>query len=359
MAERATARSLTASDNLLDLPPAAAIRAVAQWVTAQHEPGYRAGQIVSHLWNRPVRSWTDATDLPQPLIDQLEAMAPIRRLTLETRQISSDGTQKSLWRLEDGRAIESVWIPEGRRATLCISSQAGCAYGCAFCATGTMGFQRNLAAWEITGQVREAILDPDQGKPTNVVFMGMGEPLHNWESVSRSLTIINDPHGIGIGARRVTVSTIGIVPRLRELARRPEQFRLAISLHAARSERRAALMPVEKKYPVHELMEALEAFRRRVTFEYVMIRGANDTPDDAEALASLARPLRAMVNLLPLHPVQGSALRPTTRAGIEQFADRLRSHGVSVTVRRSRGLDIDAACGQLRVKADDARSVQP
>lgn len=345
--------------NFLDLLPGEADEAISHWVAQRGLPGYRARQIHARLWERPVPDWGAATELPRALIAELEENAPIRRLTLETRQISKDGTQKSLWRLDDGLRIESVWIPEGRRATLCISSQAGCAFGCLFCATGTMGFQRNLAAWEITGQVREAALDPTQGQPTNVVFMGMGEPLHNWDAVNRALTIINDPRGLGIGARRITVSTIGIIPRLRELARRPEQFRLAVSLHAARSERRAALMPIERKYPVHELTKALRDFRRRITFEYVMIEGANDSPEDAEALAQIAEPLRAMVNLLPLHPTPGSPLRPTSRTGIERFATLVRGRGTNVTVRRSRGLDIKAACGQLRVLADQGRRIKP
>lgn len=252
-------------------------------------------------------------------------------------------------------------IPEGKRRTLCISSQVGCAYGCVFCATGRMGFGRHLETWEIAAQVRELALDPDLGLPTNVVFMGMGEPLHNWEAVDRGLTILNDPLGFGIGARHITVSTVGIVPNLARLAARPEQFRLALSLHAASSARRREIMPVEKKYGLDQVMRALEAFSRRVTFEYVMIKGVNDRLEDADDLAVRARKLGAMVNLLPLHPGGAPGYTPTTTAEIRKFAARLKAAGVSVTVRRSRGLDIDAACGQLRTATleRDRRQVPP
>lgn len=279
-------------------------------------------------------------------------------MSVTRRQRSEDGTVKLLLRLADGTAVEAVWIPEGRRATLCISSQAGCAYGCVFCATGRMGFQRHLAPWEITGQVREVMLDAELGKPTNVVFMGMGEPLHNWPAVDRALTILNDPRGFGIGARHITVSTIGILPRLEDFGSRPEQFRLAVSLHAATSERRAALMPVERKYGLDALVAALHRFRRRVTLEYVMIEGANDRATDAEALAGIARRLGAHVNLLPLHPGGAPGLIPTSADDMERFAAIVRGRGVTVTVRRSRGLDISAACGQLRVEADTGGGIQ-
>jgi 23S rRNA (adenine2503-C2)-methyltransferase len=266
---------------------------------------------------------------------------------------------KFLWRLPDGLAIESVLIPEGRRRTLCVSSQAGCAFGCAFCATGFMGFQRHLSAWEIVGQVRELWFEPSGPvRPTNVVFMGMGEPLHNWAAVDRALTILNHADGCAIGARRITVSTVGVLPNLRRLAERPEQFRLAVSLHAPTSAKRGALMPVERKYPLGDLMRALRGFARRVTFEYVMIHGYNDTPEDAAALAELAKPLGALINLLPLHPGGAPGFEPTPAPEIEAFAAALKRWGAAVSVRRSRGLDIAAACGQLRVATERARGVR-
>jgi 23S rRNA (adenine2503-C2)-methyltransferase len=212
-----------------------------------------------------------------------------------------------------------------------------------------MGFQRHLAAWEIVAQVRELALDPTSGLPTHVVFMGMGEPLHNWNAVDTALTILNNERGLGIGARRITVSTIGIIPSMTRLAARPEQFRLALSLHSPFGERRRRLMPIEDKYPLTSVIDAVESFPRRVTFEYVMIEGMNDADDDADELATLARRVKALVNLLPLHPGGAPGLSPTPRPNIERFAARLRTKGANVTVRRSRGLDISAACGQLRL----------
>jgi len=335
-------------NNLLNLSPPDAAGALKKWLS-DRGPSYRLGQVLPRLWQRPVPDWLEATELPHDLRLALAQDFPLPRLRLASRQVSRDGTQKFLWYLPDEAAIESVWIPEGRRRTLCISSQAGCAFGCLFCATGRMGFGRHLAPWEIASQVRETLLDPELGKPTNVVFMGMGEPLHNWEGVAEALTILNDPSGFRLGARHVTVSTVGLVPELAQLAARPEQFRLAVSLHAPTHEQRLALMPVERKYQLDELMNALQAFRRRITFEYVMISDRNDAPADAARLAALARPLGAFVNLLPLHPGGGGGLTPSSKPRMKLFANELHRLGVAAAVRRSRGLDIDAACGQLRV----------
>jgi 23S rRNA (adenine2503-C2)-methyltransferase len=192
-----------------------------------------------------------------------------------------------------------------------------------------------------------------------VVFMGMGEPLHNWRAVDVALTILNHPEGMGLGARHITVSTVGLLPGLAELAARHEQFRLAVSLHAPTSQRRRVLLPIERRYPVPELMEAIRRFRRRVTFEYVLIAGLNDSPEDARLLARLARPLGALVNLLPLHPGGAPELSPTPPEGIRRFAALLREHGAHVSVRKSRGLDISAACGQLRVETERASQIRP
>lgn len=336
--------------NLLDLTPAVARATIGAWVTASGLPAYRAGQVEARLWQRPVGSWTEAMELPVLLRDELEAAFPMARLKTGAVQQSTDGTQKFLWELADGEKVESVLIPTASRRTLCISSQAGCALGCTFCATGRMGFRRNLAAWEIVAQVREIMLRNPEDKPTNIVFMGMGEPLLNWPAVDIALTILNAQEGLGIGARHITVSTVGIVPGMERLAARPEQFRLAISLHSPRAAQRLAIMPIEKKYPLREVLAAAANFARRITFEYVLIAGQNDTDDDAAILASLARKLGAHVNLLPLHPGGDPALVPTDGRGIRSFRDRLLDHGVEAVVRRSRGLDIDAACGQLHVK---------
>jgi 23S rRNA (adenine2503-C2)-methyltransferase len=266
--------------------------------------------------------------------------------------MSQDGTQKFLWRLADGEAVESVLIPSGSRRTLCISSQAGCALGCVFCATGRMGFRRNLTPFEIAGQVREIILRKPADKPTNVVYMGMGEPLLNWPAVDVSLSILNAPEGLGIGARHITVSTVGIIPGMEargrgtippgDLAPRPT---LTGVWPSCRSE----------KYGLDAVLAAATAFRKRITFEYVLIGGANDTDADADQLARLARQAGALVNLLPLHPGGAPDLHPTPPARIRAFADRLRNQGVEAVVRRSRGLDINAACGQLRVEMEAKR----
>jgi 23S rRNA (adenine2503-C2)-methyltransferase len=343
------------SATLLDVPPSVATQRIRDWVAHRGLPGYRAGQIQRRLWTAPIASWTAATELPNTLRADLATELPLRRLAVDTIQESADGTRKYLWRLDDGEAIESVLIPSGKRRTLCVSSQAGCALGCVFCATGQMGFRRNLTPFEIAGQARELVLANPADRPTNVVFMGMGEPLLNWAAVDTALTILNDPNGLGIGARHITVSTVGILPGMAELAKRPEQFRLAISLHAPTRERRVGLMPIEKKYDLTQVLDAARAFRKRITFEYVLIAGRNDSDGDADVLAKLARRLGALVNLLPLHPGGAPGLAATAAPRIRAFRDRLASQGVEASVRRSRGLDIDAACGQLRVNVERKR----
>lgn len=343
---------------LLDMTPADSRAAVGMLARELGWPAYRVNQIHRRIWQHPVGSWDEATDLPLDVRRILSERLPLPRLVREAVQVSSDGTRKYLWKLPDGEAIESVLIPTGSRRTLCISSQAGCALGCVFCATGRMGFRRNLAVSEIAGQVREVILEDPDLKPTNIVFMGMGEPLLNWPAVDKTLTILNATDGFGIGARHITVSTVGIVPAMQELAKRPEQFRLAISLHAARPDRRLSLMPIEKKYDLAAVLAAAKAFARRITFEYVLIAGRNDRDEDADALVSLARRHGALVNLLPLHPGGAPGLTPSAPARIRAFAERLRAAGVEAVVRRSRGLDIAAACGQLRVEVEDRKRAQ-
>lgn len=340
---------------ILDLSPDAARARIAAWVAAQGVPGYRVEQLMRRLWTVPVASWADATELPRSLRAQLDAELPLQALALDVEETSADGTRKYLWRLADGEAIESVLIPTGKRRTLCISSQAGCALKCAFCATGTMGFRRNLSPFEIAGQVRELVRRNPSDKPSNIVFMGMGEPLLNWPAVDVALSILNQPEGFGIGARHITVSTVGILPGMQAFAQRPEQFRLAISLHAPTAAQRLSIMPVQKKYGLEEVLRAAEAFRRRVTFEYVMIAGVNDALADADILAGHARKLGAFVNILPLHPGGAPGLAPAPLARINAFAARLRAQGIEATVRRSRGLDISAACGQLKVEVERRR----
>ncbi len=336
--------------NLLNLTPADASHALEAFFRERGDPAYRAGQVARRLWQSPVRSFSDISDIPLALRIVLEQAFGLPALEIATEQLSADGTRKFLFRLADGEAIETVSIPDDGRLTLCVSSQAGCALQCAFCATGKMGFTRNLEPYEIACQVRElALLDPPL-LATNIVFMGMGEPLMNWRAVSPALTILNDPMGIGIGARHITVSTVGILPGIIALGERPEQFRLAISVHAPTDDLRRGLMPINTKYPLADVIEAAKTFDRRVTFEYVMLGGVNDRPEDSAELALLARECKAFVNLIPLHPGGAGDFTPTTADSIRRFATSLRRAGLSVAIRKSRGKDIAAACGQLRVE---------
>jgi 23S rRNA (adenine2503-C2)-methyltransferase len=354
--------------NLLDLTPADAERVLREFAAEQGQPAYRATQVLPRLWQRPARGFEDMTELPAAFRAALAERFALPRLALVAHQRSSDGTRKFLFRLADGQAIETVAIPDRDRLTFCISSQAGCALKCSFCATGVMGFQRNLHVFEIAGQVRElALLDEEPLRPTNIVFMGMGEPLMNWKAVDPTLTILNDPKALGIGARHITVSTVGVLPGIVALGERPEQFRLAISIHAPTDALRGELMPVNVKFPLAEVVAAAAAFDRRVTFEYVMLGGVNDRPEHAMELARLARECRAFVNLIPLHPGGAMGFTPTPPERIARFAETVRGRGVEVAVRKSRGVDIAAACGQLRVErlgrrppraADDDRDVQ-
>ncbi|MEP6833646.1 MAG: 23S rRNA (adenine(2503)-C(2))-methyltransferase RlmN [Gemmatimonas sp.] len=342
--------TVNAGENILDLAPDEALVRLRAWMSERSEPSYRAEQIFARLWEKPVNSFDDMTELPKSLRSALAEQFTMPRLTLVDRRISADGTQKFLFQLHDGQTIETVSIPDENRLTLCISSQAGCALKCAFCATGAMGFQRQLSPSEIAGQVRELrLLDPPL-EATNIVFMGMGEPMMNWKSVDPSLTLLNDPRALGIGARHITISTVGILPGIVALANRKEQFRLALSIHAPTEALRQTLMPVNTKYSLTEVIDAARVFDRRVTFEYVMLQGVNDQPEHAIQLAALAKHCRAFVNLIPLHPGGSMGFNPTSKTTIGAFAYLLRSRGVEVATRRSRGLDIAAACGQLRTE---------
>ncbi len=342
--------------NLLDLTPTEAGRVLGEFFTAIGAPSYRAAQVIRRLWVNPVRSFAEMTELPVTLRDALEARFTLPRLALAAHQVSTDGTRKFLFRLHDNEAIETVAIPEGDRMTICISSQAGCALQCAFCATGAMGFSRNLAVHEIAGQVREMRLLEPPIRVTNVVFMGMGEPMMNWKAVASTLTILNDPNGLGIGARHITVSTVGVLPGIVALGARPEQFRLAISIHAPTDSLRRELMPINVKYPLADVIAAAQVFDRRVTFEYVMLGGVNDAIENAMELGRLARECRAFVNLIPLHPGGTRGFAPSTPERMRAFVHELKRQDVEVATRKSRGIDIAAACGQLRVERLGRRS---
>ena len=342
---------MPAYTNLLDLTPSEALERLRGWCAEHEQPSYRAAQLVRHLYADPKPGFDAMTTLPKALRAKLAEYFTLPRLTLVTRQTSTDGTQKFLFRLHDGETIETVAIPDGERMTLCLSSQAGCALKCAFCATGAMGFVRNLGVQEILGQVRELrLLDEGPITATNIVFMGMGEPMMNWKAVDKVLTVLNSPEGFGIGARHITISTVGVLPGIVALGKRTEQFRLAISIHAPTDDLRQRLMPVNTKFPLDEVIEAAKVFDRRVTFEYVMLGGVNDGIEHALQLANLAKECAAFVNLIPLHPGGGQGFKPTPRADIVDFARELRRAGVEVAVRKSRGIDISAACGQLKTE---------
>ena len=341
--------------NLLDLVPDRAEEALRDFALQAGQPPYRATQVLQHLWKSPRDGFEVMAQLPAHFRERLAERFEIPRLGLTARQQSTDGTEKFLFRLSDGEHIETVAIPEGPRLTLCVSSQAGCALQCSFCATGAMGFSRNLRVSEIAGQVREIQLLTGR-RPTNIVFMGMGEPLMNWKAVDPVLTILNDPKGFGIGARHITVSTVGVLPGIVALGKRREQFRLAISIHAPSDALRRTLMPINTKYPLADVIDAAGVFERRVTFEYVMLHGVNDETAHARELAALAKRCGAFVNLIPLHPGGAGNFTPTTPQGIAAFARSIRAAGVEVAIRKSRGKDIAAACGQLRVERQRGRT---
>lgn len=342
--------------NLLNMLPLEAEQALRAFAVEHGEKAFRGSQVMRHLWQSPVETFAAMTDLPVAFRGLLDEHFTMPRLALAMQQTSNDGTEKFLFRLHDGEFIETVAIPEGSRLTLCISSQAGCALQCAFCATGAMGFTRNLQMFEIAGQVREMRLLSPPKHVTNIVFMGMGEPLMNWKAVDPTLTVLNSEAGLGIGARHITVSTVGVLPGIVALGERPEQFRLALSIHAPNDELRQSLMPINTKYPLASVIEAAKVFDRRVTFEYVMLGGINDSAEHAVQLGELARECRAFVNLIPLHPGGAGDFTPSSPEQIHWFARRLRAQGVEVAIRKSRGMDIAAACGQLRVERQRRRT---
>ena len=340
---------------------------LAAWLTARGEPAYRARQVLGGAHRSDVASFDDLTDLPLALRRALDRSFRFSTI-VDNHVIGADAglTAKAVHQLGDGQRIESVLMryPErGRmreRTTICISSQAGCAVACPFCATGQAGFARQLTAGEIVDQVMHwhrppwnALGDAATGH-YNIVFMGMGEPLHNADRVFDAVRLLNDPDRMGIGARHITVSTSGVVPAIDRMLDELPQVNLAISLHAATDAMRDELVPINRKWPIRELIAAGRRFAgrtgRRVSLEYVMIDGLNDTDAQADGLADLARGWRSHVNLIPLNPTPGSRWSGTSASGIARFVDRLRSEGTSVTVRDTRGREIEAACGQLHAQ---------
>jgi 23S rRNA (adenine2503-C2)-methyltransferase len=364
------------------------------------EPAYRVTQLLEWLYVRRVTSWDAMKNLPKSLREKLSAHFTLQVPELIRKQGSPDTTQKFLWRLHDHSLIESVLIPANPalygeasdRHTLCISTQVGCAYGCKFCASGLEGWKRNLQPHEIIEQVmaveRQGSLSQPVPRPRerervaegrvrasgekqinwesakasparavdNIVVMGMGEPLANYDNLLKALKILNAPWGGGIGARKITVSTSGLAPQIRKLADEPLQFRLAISLHGATDEVRAKIMPVNKKYPLKELIAACEEYQakkgRMMTLEYILIAGVNDSLEQARPLAAIAKKVFAKVNLIPYNTVEGLEWERPSEEVCEQFLEALEKQKVTATLRREKGHDIDAACGQLRLKTE-------
>jgi 23S rRNA (adenine2503-C2)-methyltransferase len=318
------------------------------------QPAYRVEQIFRWVHRFAAESPDAMSNLPKALRDRLAQTTELTTLRIDQVQQSADGTRKLRLLCRDGQAIESVLIPRDDKLTLCISSQAGCALGCRFCATATMGLKRNLSAGEIVDQVYRANGQLGVGeRVSNLVLMGMGEPLANLDNVLRAIDNLCDPSGLDLSPRRITVSTVGLVPRIRELGERNARVGLAVSLHATADDLRDRLMPINRRYPLEVLMKALRDYplprRRRITFEYIVLAGLNDTPADVRRLPHLLEGIPAKINLLPYNPTRPD--QPTLKrpgdADVESFAERLRAKGLTVTVRHSRGLDISAACGQL------------
>jgi 23S rRNA (adenine2503-C2)-methyltransferase len=350
----------SAAVGLVDVPGAYEIDREGLAALLADEPRYRADQVWRGLWERGARP-ADMTDLPKSLRDRLEVLLS-PALQEVARSVSSDGqTTKWLWQLEGGARIESVLMRYQDRSTVCISSQSGCAMGCSFCATGQMGFGRHLSMAEIVEQVVSARREALPRRLGNVVFMGMGEPLANYARVWAAVERIHA--GLGISARHITVSTVGLAPGIRRLAREPLPVNLAVSLHAARDELRDRLVPLNRRYPLAVLGEAcaeyLASKSRRLSLEWALIDGTNDTARDAAELARFARPLGAHVNLIPLNSTSGYSGRGTPPTGVVAFRDHLVSLGVNATVRLNRGTDIDAACGQLAARNRAAPAVVP
>jgi 23S rRNA (adenine2503-C2)-methyltransferase len=323
------------------------------------EPAYRADQVYSWLYLHRARSLGEMTNLAKPLRQRMAAEHELRWPAVEDRSVSRDGTVKYLFRLDDGATIESVYIPEERRRTICISTQAGCPLKCAFCLTGIGGYTRNLKPWEILGQVATVMAEaPPEQKAWNVVVMGMGEPLLNYDATVAALRILMDPEGFAVAPRRLTLSTVGILPALEKLMKEPVRPNLAISLHAPNKALRRALMPVEERYDIHDVMEAAGRYPiprgGMVTYEYVLLGGVNDDPGQARELVRLLKGHRGKVNLIPLNPAPEIPFRAPTQEAVDTFARILADAHVTVSVRRPRGQDILAACGQLHLKRGDA-----
>ena len=334
--------------NLLDLLPAE----MEDLAATLGAPRYRGRQLATWIYQKSVTSLESMTDLPKDFRRALAEVGEVQVPQIERVTPSQDGSQKLVVRMADGARVQSVLMPDEDRLTLCLSTQVGCGFGCSFCCTGTMGLDRNLSAGEIAGQFLAARrLVPADGRITHVVYMGMGEPLANYAATVQSIRILTDPQAIGLSPRRVTVSTVGLVSGIERLASENLRVRLAISLHATTDEVRDRLMPVNKGFDLKALLEACRRFplpmRQRMTFEYVLLDGVNDTPEDARRLVKLLHGIRAKVNLIPFNAWDGAAFERPPLQRILAFQARLLEHGITATVRWSKGEDVGAACGQL------------
>jgi len=332
-----------------------------EWMRAHGQPTYRAKQVWEFAYRLLITDYEAMSSLPGTLRAHLAAELPMTAMTSVNQVRTSNGdTHKTLYKTSNGDLVETVLMLYDDRATVCVSCQVGCAVGCAFCATGLMGLDRNLTTGEMVTQVLGAARDARaQGRQlTNLVMMGMGEPFHNYPATIKLLQMLNDPHGFGMGARRMTISTSGVVPFIDKLAEEPMQINLAISLHAPNDDLRSQLVPINRKHPVAELMAALDRYTgrtgRRISFEYALMSGINDSDDIADEFARLIRGRLCHVNIIPLNPVSVLPYERPTEERIERFAERVGATGIPVTVRYSRGVDISAACGQLRVEHQQA-----
>lgn len=314
------------------------------------EPGYRAVQVFQWLFKKGVTDFSEFSNLPNSLREKLRENFLIDGFELFGRLRAQDGTEKFLFKLEDGNFIETVLIPSGHRATLCLSTQVGCKFACAFCASGLKGYKRNLSAGEILDQILYAKFTLGQ-ELTNFVFMGMGEPLDNFENVARAIRLMNTPEGLGIAARRITVSTSGVIPGIERFKELGLQVGLSLSLHSANDGLRGRLMPISRTFALERVLKACEDYMRatgrKMTIEVVLIAGVNDSIQDAAGLTEIAKRLRAKVNLIPYSPCPGLDFKTPPDGVIDAFQRKLSAGGVSVTLRRSKGRDILAACGQL------------
>jgi len=323
-------------------------------IVEMEEPAYRARQIFSWLYQKGANDFNEMTNIAKPLRDKLNQRFHIGTLEVSEHLKSTDGTEKFLFKLTDGNFIETVLIYARNRKTVCVSTQVGCKFACIFCASGLRGFVRDLTPGEITNQI--LFLQHNLShKITNYVLMGMGEPLDNYENVSNAITIMNDPEGMAIGARRITISTCGIIPGMEKLKDLGLQINLSVSLHATNNRLRDELMPINRKYPLEELIKACEDYIRSsgriITLEYILIKGKNDSLKDADELGPIAKRLKAKVNLVPCSPIPGQNFQSPERRSINIFMNRLLKRGANATLRESKGKDIKAACGQLAGKA--------